>query len=858
MSYGNLTDDFNENALRSGNVDRPRVSGIFAALRGKAVVSVVAGAGYGKSHALYSYLNGENAAVSWISLSERDNVPAHFWENYINALAHLEPDAADELRECQFPQTKRDFDDFCDVPKRRLHERREYAVVFDDLHVIHERAVLSFIGWSVNTPHESVRKYILSRTPPPFDIAPEEMCGHVSEEELRFSEGEIADFFMSRGVALDWGDAALICGGTNGWALAVSLTCSAMGGHGASVTGALRGIKRNLRSFIETDVLSALSDGARTLLVEMSLIEHLSMDFVEELAGDAEYVRELRKLGTFLRYDEYRDVLRIHRLLLDFLRGKQSLLMPDARARVFDSAGKWCLRNGYNYDAAYYFRENGDFQSVFRIIGTMPILISNSTATSLLDLVEAIPPQDDARRAAELHTLRSISGNSLRIVLRRYDEAGAGCRAAIDECRDKTDRRSLIVAFSCCNMLGFMGYILCTATGKCDFSGYFADAGGYWDRLPPELKNKTRIVGNLPAYVNCVGAGSPCAFDDVTREIEHSERYLTKTVNGIYSGQAALARCELEFFRAKTDLALEYGNQAVAKARDNMQYEIETRALYYILRIGVFNGDRTLILGVRNRIAQLRETPEFHYRRQLCDLADGWFFSQLQLIDYLPDWLGTNSMVGSINRRMLPIEVMVRARWLCIQGKFEAALACLSTLRELPPEDDFLLGRVEADALAAVCLVRMGRSEDAAERFVAAYERSRAEGLEMPFIEIGRYVSRLCAALTDVGDRRVSEKWRKDMSLRAAAYSKRVRGLAGDYRRKYHPAEAAVKLTEREVRILADLYRGLTRQEIAGVHKLSINTVKTVLRELYAKLGAENNVDAVRLALELGIIEASK
>ena len=54
--------------------------------------------------------------------------------------------------------------------------------------------------------------------------------------------------------------------------------------------------------------------------------------------------------------------------------------------------------------------------------------------------------------------------------------------------------------------------------------------------------------------------------------------------------------------------------------------------------------------------------------------------------------------------------------------------------------------------------------------------------------------------------------------------------------------------------MLTDLYHGLSRAEIAAGRYLSVNTVKTILHGLYAKLGAENNVDAVRIALEKNLL----
>ena len=63
-------------------------------------------------------------------------------------------------------------------------------------------------------------------------------------------------------------------------------------------------------------------------------------------------------------------------------------------------------------------------------------------------------------------------------------------------------------------------------------------------------------------------------------------------------------------------------------------------------------------------------------------------------------------------------------------------------------------------------------------------------------------------------------------------------------------------LTARERQILALLANGTSNTDIAGRLGISINTVTRHLTHVYAKIGAENRVQAIRQALELGLIES--
>ncbi|NYG54651.1 helix-turn-helix transcriptional regulator [Nocardioides perillae] len=62
-----------------------------------------------------------------------------------------------------------------------------------------------------------------------------------------------------------------------------------------------------------------------------------------------------------------------------------------------------------------------------------------------------------------------------------------------------------------------------------------------------------------------------------------------------------------------------------------------------------------------------------------------------------------------------------------------------------------------------------------------------------------------------------------------------------------------VRLTPREQQVLALLTRGLTNTEMADQLTLSVNSVKTYLRQAYRKIGASRRAQAVAWSLENGL-----
>jgi LuxR family maltose regulon positive regulatory protein len=71
------------------------------------------------------------------------------------------------------------------------------------------------------------------------------------------------------------------------------------------------------------------------------------------------------------------------------------------------------------------------------------------------------------------------------------------------------------------------------------------------------------------------------------------------------------------------------------------------------------------------------------------------------------------------------------------------------------------------------------------------------------------------------------------------------------------PTSLHEPLTESEVRVLQYLPTDLSTPEIADELYLSVHTIKTHVKHLYAKLDAHTRREAVRRARELGLVSYS-
>ncbi|MDR1299467.1 MAG: hypothetical protein LBJ84_04375, partial [Oscillospiraceae bacterium] len=118
---------------------RPGVAALLGDAVSRPLVTVVAGAGYGKTQAVYTFLQDCHAVKIWIQITEFDNLIEKFWEKLTGAIAvHNEAFAA-KLRSIRFPETPRQFEQFFALTKQEMASELKYIVVLDDFHLINSK-----------------------------------------------------------------------------------------------------------------------------------------------------------------------------------------------------------------------------------------------------------------------------------------------------------------------------------------------------------------------------------------------------------------------------------------------------------------------------------------------------------------------------------------------------------------------------------------------------------------------------------------------------------------------------------------------------------------------------------------------
>jgi LuxR family maltose regulon positive regulatory protein len=848
-------------------LERPRVDRLLEKALQSHVVTVVAGEGSGKTHAVNSFLQRENRKNIWVQLSERDNLGWRFWENYTGEIARLNPEAAKIFADMGFPESSRLFDRYLGLVQDEIISHERYVVVFDDFHFLANPAVLRHLERAMFAPVSKNTIVLVSRTEPAVNtvnLLAKGLLFRVSAEDLRFTREETDQYFRLHHIPLEEEELDRICRETEGWALALGLILQEIKTHRTGRPGwdrVMRPIKK-----MEEHIFSAMEAELQKFLIKLSLIEHWPRNLLERLEPGGENIAAMEKFSSLIRFDTHLHGFRIHHLFLDFLREKQECLSREEIRDVYGMDARWCIENNLPTDAAVDYERARDYGGLVRLIDSLPRMLPRAVASFFLEMTDRLtagPGEDE--EDWDLLFLRFIIRPRLLMFLDRFDESAVECQGAIArfEARPPSPRRSRLLS-AACNNRGILGVLSCRYTRDYGFARWFEQGYRYYLENPEPVSGQMSQI-NIGTYVAQIGyPAAPGEIEAFINAYAAAVPYASGSLGGYLYGIDCLARAELAYYQGDLNRAEQFARQAVYQGREKNQYEVENRALFYLMRIGIHRGDITGIRDLERQLEAQLEKGEYINRYNIHDTILGRFYVRLGLTGKIAPWLRTEHEEQELNVLFRGFDTLAKARCLFSEKKYPSALQALEEERAGAELGSFLLGMLEITTLEAIIRHRLGDREGAFGALKRAYDAASPHNLNMPFIELGEYMFSLVNAFLKARTERmggageggpaaegIPREWLNTIRRDASAYAKKRSLVAAQYSGR---DSAAPDLSEWEMGIINSLSQGRTAEEIAAGLNISVRMVKSAIRGLYAKLGAVNRADAIRVATAKGLL----
>jgi LuxR family maltose regulon positive regulatory protein len=514
---------------------------------------------------------------------------------------------------------------------------------------------------------------------------------------------------------------------------------------------------------------------------------------------------------------------------------------------VWTKAAAWCAANNQKMDALNYYEKAGNYRKLIDVIYTLPLLLPNNIARMLLEIFDRAP-----RNVYDEIPQAPITYTRFFICLENFDRATIEVKKIIERLEQSLKlplspaaHRTLA---GCYRNLGFLGVFTSNYTGDYSFPANFERARDHALLSGYQPKPPVSVVP-LSSYI-CRGGPAKGEPERYLAALEKSVPSISDSMNGAAWGIDDLGWGELALYRRDFATAEPLIRRALRKARERDQFEIENRALFYLLRLAIFMGKAEEIPEILKQLEAQLEQIYYLNRSTYYDITTGWFYVQTGRIDKLAPWLKDDFEESDLNSINFGLELVVKAKYHYAEKHYPAALAVLKHREKKYGIWAFALGRIVILALEAVCHYQLHDKEEAYRSLEEAYKLAQPNDLFMPFTELGKDMRTLVnAALKDKATAIPPDKLEK-IRNNAYAYAKKLFAVTGQSRA---PAAGglAVSLSPRERDVLTGLSQGLTREEIAEASHISLNTVKSVMRSVYNKLGALNRADAVRLAAGL-------
>jgi LuxR family transcriptional regulator, maltose regulon positive regulatory protein len=843
------------------------------------VTVVSAPAGSGKTVLLASWIDqgdlADSAAFVQVLRDERD--PQRFWLSVLTALRATSAGSR-QIRELT---PSPDLDDWS-IVERLLADLASLEdrlwLLIDDVHELRSEEARKQLELLVLRAPPQLRIILATRHDVRLGVHRLRLEGGLTEiraDDLRFTLAEAQKLFQAGGLELTDSALAGLYERTEGWAAGLRLAALSLAGHPdpARFAAEFSGTERTVTEYLLAEVLERQPADVRRLMLRTSILERVNgqlADLLTSSIGGERTLQALESANVFVvSLDTVRSWFRYHHLFADLLQLELRNTEPEEIPALHELAAEWLAANGYAVEAIRHALAAQNWALASSLVaGHWLGLYLDGRSATVHALMSAFPA---GAASADAELAAAAAG----------DELAQGSLAAAE--------RYLALAES-------------ASASKPQAGG--GSAGVLLDvvrLLMVEQTGDQRARGTLARRLLAAGESFKAAQPSLGAELR---------------ALALVSLGDSETWTGYPDQAEAHLDQAVALARRIDRPYLEFMALIYR---GVVELTRQIPLAA-GPSRQAIELAERHGWTDdpFAGLAYMTFGSALAWqgrLDEADAWV--QRAERTIDAEDRPIVAMgikyLRGQLELGRGQPGAALAAFEAGEPLGGAHPLVR---PLRAWLAIALVRLGEL-DRAERLIADLpEASRVRG-EMRIAAAMLYLARddpdgATVALAPVLTGSAHAGWRSWLTLafllEAAARDALgdpaasgraleraldlaeadrallwfllhpVPGLLANHARQgtghgrliaeifdllavsertAGPAQAREPLSKSELRVLRYLPTHLSAAEIAAELHVSTTTVKTHMRNLYAKLDAHSRTEAVASARGLGLLAPS-
>ena len=870
---------------------KPRLIGrgdLLAALdraAAKKVTIISAPAGSGKTSLLRAWADrpGQPSRLAVMQVQRDQHDAQQFWL----ALLSVVRQACATTSSAEPPAATPDFNGRAMV-NRVLSElagqRGRLNLVIDDLHELTSPDALAQLTRLLTNLPGDVHAVLATRRDLPLRLHQLRLAGELAEiraADLRFTERETRELLDASGIVLSDAGATLLHQRTEGWAAGLRLAAISLADHPdpERFVTEFSGSDRTVAEYLIAEMLERQPDDVKDLLLRTSLLDRVNGELADLLTGrpgSERILLELEDANAFvISLDPERTWFRYHHLFADLLRLELRRTYPEEVPELHRHAAEWFTRHGQVVDAIRHTQAAADWPDAARLLADHAFSLTlDGQAQTIQALLQAFPQGADD---PELALVRAGSD----LVQGRLDEAAAHLAVAETyvEAASPDRQRRLQVAVASLK--------LSLATRRGHLAGVVEQVKFLASPVTGQSDEDIALDSDLRA-VALMNLGTVEAWSlglpDAERHLREGAA-LARKIGRPYLEVSCLAQLGFASKIRPFATARRRCQEAIALAeRHGWGAEpIVAPALVTLAGVMVWTGEFDEGERWLQRTKQVLQADTGPDIRLLLHLTAGILHAcrgrhrealeEFSTAEHLRSQLeGSHALASQVTGWLLATQAR-----LGMTGEARAALAAL---------DDDRAGSGEIrDACAVICLAE----GDPAAALAAVQDVLDGTAPVIGYVTL--VVTYLLAGLAhrELGDQRAAN----EAAERALALAEADRlvlpfaitgsaellealprhetahaALRADILDVLHGSSPAAEdqsssplaeeLSPSELRVLRYLPTNLSRPEIASELSVSVNTVNTHVRSIYAKLQAGDRSSAVQRARELRLLSAGR
>ena len=843
-------------------ISRPRLTEVLAQPDWR-VALVTGGPAAGKTMAAAQWFQTlDPVAREWVTLDASDDRPERFWLTFVLALERAVPGA--------FAQIAASIEVHRLPPEFLSRLLTAWSAVtdpliilLDDVHHLRSPEITEDLAFVIEHLPGRSRMLLTSRVEPRLPVSRWRGRGWLAElrqRDLALTLPETAELFAALGEhRLTTGEVERLWRRTEGWVAGLRLAAAGLKDC-ADVSAAVAefsGRNSMVADLLADELLHRAPKELSEFLLRTSVADVLDAELCDALSGHSDSADVLRQMEADLQFvmatGPSRDTYRYHPLLAEMLRSELETHRP-AEARELNRLAAGILQaRGDEAGAARCLLAAGDadraFSLVFEAAHRRYDLVDIPGIAAFANLLPQELVTESATRMLTYAEILAMSG--------KLTDSHAWLKRARARIGDEPEARAEDVAKL--DGLLLATFVLTAGSGDEIEAGRRAveavEAGldlgvlggrvrmglvrGYLLADKPDEADTVLRTGNpgdeVSALVLAPGLAARIAWRH--GRLAEAERQATAALQAAHAfdldmndgaGDAYLALAGVHIDRNE----LADATAALRRVDEITQANLPNRVYHVLIRLekarvaAALDDFDNAFATLREASALITHLPPSPLRYLVDAAAARWCLEAGQarqaeeLIATLPE--------GS------PAHTLLRARLDLACGRFDAVRARLGRASLAPMRD-----RLAGELLLARAAIESG--DDAAAHVTAAVGLAVPDRLVRVFLDEGPAVTRLARAAAE------SLGTESGTSLSVAL------GSPPPLRGAPRPSPA-ILLTERELSVLRFLPSRLTNAEIARECLMSVNTVKTHLKSIYAKLGVASRAETVERARLLGLL----